>query len=172
MPKLITKEICDAVLKLRFEQNLSFTEIARQVGLGRNKVAEICGNEEASRADREMEEDRKREREQSAHKIEPEVFARLDNGENPVDLVKAGVCSIDAAEEFGKEYTKLKNMSRPEIEILEARVENASYALRHALGVGKIKICCPLCHGWAQLTLREVDGSQRWVCGNCGRVPF
>jgi len=172
MPKIISKETHDEILKLHFEEGLPFSEISKRVGVGRNKVAEICGDEEARRADQEMEEDKEKERKQSTQKIESEVFARLDNGENPIDLVKAGVCSVEAAEEFGKEYAKLKNMSRPEIEILEARMENASYALRHALGVGKIKICCPLCHGWAQLTLRKVDGSQRWVCGNCGGIPF
>lgn len=63
MPKIISTETHDEILRLHFEAGLPFSDISKRVGVGRNKIAEICGNEEASRADREMEEDRKRERE-------------------------------------------------------------------------------------------------------------
>lgn len=99
------------------------------------------------------------------------AFTRLDNGENPVDLVKGGI-PIDVAKELGERYVELKNMSRPNLEIIEARLENVSHLVRCTLGHAKTEINCPVCHQWTYLTIQKVDGGERWACGNCGKVPF
>jgi len=45
--------------------------------------------------------------------------------------------------------------------------------VRHALGSAGIKIRCPHCEEWSYLVLREVEkGDKKWVCSNCGKVPF
>ena len=53
---------------------------------------------------------------------------------------------------------------------LRERVDNISFALRHALGIAGIKIRCPKCREWSYLKYDK--GKKKWVCSKCGKVPF
>lgn len=111
MTKLISRETKDAVIKLRFEENLSFVEISKRAGIGRAKVSELCKEEESRREREAKEEDREKEKSRTAQEKEVEAFELYAQGKKPLDLVTSGFATSEEAEDLWGRFVRLKSIS-------------------------------------------------------------
>lgn len=111
MAKLISKETRDKVIQLRFGENLSFAEIAKQANVGRSKAAEICREEKTKRKRGLEEKEQEHEKSQTAQELEAEAFKRYEQKVTPLDLVKDGFTSSEIAESLWDRFVRLKRIS-------------------------------------------------------------
>lgn len=111
MTKLISKETRNEVLRLRFEENLSFSEVAKRAGVGRSKAAEICREEEAKRKRGAEEEVHEHEKSQTAQELEAEAFKFFEENKTPLDLVTDGFTTAEIAENLWNKFVRLKTIS-------------------------------------------------------------
>jgi len=147
------------------DKGYTYEKIGKETEWGPETVRKYIGGEEKPP-------EKERKEPEADLELQARAFSEFEEGKNPVDLVREGICPIDVAKELGEKYVELKNMSRPNLEIIEARLGNASHLVRCALGHAKTEINCPVCHKWTHLTLQKINGRQRWACGNCGKIPF
>lgn len=111
MTKLISKETRDKVIQLRFEENLSFSEVAKRAGIGRSKAAQICKEEKVKRERESAEKEKEHEKSQTAQGLEAEGFKRYNQGETPFDLVTSGFATTEIAEDIWNKFVRLKAIS-------------------------------------------------------------
>ncbi len=91
--------------------------------------------------------------------LERYVEWKLKQKDGLKDLLFRILCRFEEIEELNDGIKELKD-----------RLDKASRMVRTALGFAKLSFQCPNCLETSKL---EYDESiKRWVCSNCGKIPF